>query len=552
MKKMNNYSILIIDDEPNNIIALTEILETEYTVCAVVDSRRAVETVESDMPDVILLDILMPDKDGYEIIAALKSSGKTRDIPVIFITGLDGISDEKKGLALGAVDYISKPFHNDIVKIRVQNQIKLIERHRQQALVTKITHNFLSDTFTDLLQADTLRMVGEFMDIAQLLLYKMDDDIFICKNEWINPTLNLKTRIGDKLELDEPMRSIINNSLINREGELCLHSNNPTYKEAMKPYRKNFHSYITAPVFIKGKMCAAIDFSREDDGRKWDDNEINLAMLVADVFSGVFERDAIEHDLNTVLKLKNELVAAKEYAEHSSRAKSEFLSRMSHEMLSPMNIIMGMLQVAKLKPEMAIDSLQEIDVASGRLLQVINDVLDISGIEYGIFKLNDSVFNFSNMIDEVLQTAEHNASVKQQSFDRSIDPLIPASLTGDEKRLKMVIANLLANAVKYTPANGEISFAVRVLNRENGTITLQIEVSDNGIGISDEQQKKLFNIFEQGDGGDTRLHGGIGIGLALSKRIVEMMGGNIRVASESGKGSKFTFDCKLNEGSGAE
>jgi len=299
MAKIDKYTILVIDDEPNNTIALTEILETEHTVCAVIDSLRALETAERDMPDVILLDILMPGMDGYEVISALKNSKKTQDIPVIFITGLDGIEAEEKGFTLGAADYISKPFHFAIVKTRVRNQIRLIERHRQQALMTKIAHSFLSDASTDSLLTDTLRMVGEFMDISQLLLYKLDDDVLTCQSEWINPALNLESRIGESFELSEPIITIINNLLTSRESDLCLHSNGTYFREALNPHRKNFQSFITTPIFIKGGICAVIDFSR-DDGQDWDKNEINLAVLVSDILSGVFERDAMESQFSIV------------------------------------------------------------------------------------------------------------------------------------------------------------------------------------------------------------------------------------------------------------
>jgi len=380
MSNQNQNRILVIDDEKSNIVALTNILNTEYKVYAVRDSREAVETVEKDMPDVILLDIVMPEIDGYEVISALKSSEKTRDIPVIFITGLDSAEAEEKGLTLGAADYIAKPFHSAIVRLRVQNQIKLIES-------------------------------------------------------------------------------------------------------------------------------------------------------------------------NVVLKLKADLIAAKEQAEHLSRAKSEFLSRMSHEMLTPMNAIMGMMQLVRMYglPDYIKENMDEMDTASQNLLKLINDVLDVSGMEYGSFTLSESVFDFNEMVKDVLQELGYNASAKHQTFYSSIAPEIPASLTGDEKRLKQVIFNLLGNAVKFTPEHGEIDFKARVLNEDNEMITLQIEVDDNGIGISDEQKNSLFDIFEQVDGGYKRKHGGIGIGLALSKRVIEMMDGNIWVESELKQGAKFTFTCKLKK-----
>jgi len=130
MNQQDKNSVLIVDDEKLNIIALTHILHKEYSVHAVIDSREAVEVAEEDMPDVILLDVLMPEMDGYAVIAALKKSEKARDIPVIFITGLDSIDSEEKGLALGAADYITRPFSPAIVKLRIRNQIKILNQFR--------------------------------------------------------------------------------------------------------------------------------------------------------------------------------------------------------------------------------------------------------------------------------------------------------------------------------------------------------------------------------------------------------------------------------------
>jgi len=128
MNEENKYSILIIDDDPNNIAAFTDILKDDYNLFAVTLSKNALEVAEAEIPDLILLDILMPDLDGYDVLAALKNSEVTRNIPVVFVTGLDGYDAEEKGLELGAADYISKPFHPAIIKLRLKNQIKLSER----------------------------------------------------------------------------------------------------------------------------------------------------------------------------------------------------------------------------------------------------------------------------------------------------------------------------------------------------------------------------------------------------------------------------------------
>jgi len=549
--KQKKYSILIIDDEKSNIITLSDILKTDYKVCAVIDSKEALETTEEDIPDLILLDIIMPDMDGYAVITALKKSEKTKDIPVIFISGLDKIEAEEAGLALGAVDYIPKPFNAAIVKLRVRNQIRLIEQVRQQTLMAKISHSFLSDSRIETLYSDTLCMIGEFMDIATVLLYNLSDDgkALVCQNEWLKPGLNLKTRIDDRFELNEPTISIINNLLTKNADEICLHSKNPAIKEIIKPQRDFLGNFISTPIFIKGELRAILVFSREDEDQEWNESEIDLAVLVSSIFSGVFERNEIEHDLNAVLKLKAELIASKEQAEHLSRAKSEFLSRMSHEMRTPMNSIMGMMQIINMGnvPDNFKSYIKEIEKASNNLLHLIDDVLDIASMDYGAIKLNNCAFDINSMFKDVLQTACFNADAKQQTIKSNIDPIIPDSVIGDKKRLKQVIENLLANAIKFTSENGKIELEARVLNGDNGIITLQIKVADNGIGIAKEQQNKLFKLMEQVDGSDTREYGGIGIGLPLSKRIVEMMGGKIWVESELNNGAAFYFTCKVHK-----
>jgi len=180
-------------------------------------------------------------------------------------------------------------------------------------------------------------------------------------------------------------------------------------------------------------------------------------------------------------------------------------------------------------------------------MRMIDDVLDVSDIEYGAFKLSNSTFDFNAMTRDLLREADNNAFKKRHLLNCRIDPSIPFMLSGDEKRLKQVINIFLSNAIKFTPENGEICFDARKISEDDIMITIQIEVTDNGIGISKEQQDKIFTIFEQVDSSLTREHSGMGIGLTLSKRIIEMMGGNIWVESELGKGAKFYLTCKLRK-----
>ena len=525
-------SVLIVDDERDNISSLKTILSPDYTVFASTNGKDAIETVNEFMPDVILLDVLMPDMDGYDVITALKNSEKMRDIPVIFITGLDNINAEIKGLALGAADYISKPFHPAIVKLRVQHQMQLVERLRQQALMTKIAHNFLANANTDSLFTDTLRMIGEFMDVATILLYKLDknNNIITCQNEWLNPELNIQTRIGDKVELNDKLLSIVNNLLQSKEKDLFSHSSNDILKDHIKLKRQHFENYIVAPIFVKGNMSDLIIFSRNEN-IKWNESETGLAVLIASIFSGVFEREAIQH------------------AEYLSRAKSEFLSRMSHEMRTPLNAIIGILQIFDLLgvPDNIKENCDVMNNSANKLLRLIDDVLEISDMEYGTFKLNEKAFDLKKILWDLLRETDESVTKKRQLLECKVDSNIPDLITGDERRLKQVIMILLDNASKFTEDDGEINFDARVIDSDNETVTVQIGVTDNGIGISKEQQKNIFSTFEQADNGQNREYGGAGLGLAISKRIVEMMKGKIWVESELGKGSKFYFTCKLKK-----
>jgi signal transduction histidine kinase len=248
-------------------------------------------------------------------------------------------------------------------------------------------------------------------------------------------------------------------------------------------------------------------------------------------------------------KMRRLYKVAHKRAEYAHRAKSEFMARMSHEMRTPMNAIMGLTHLVQIikEPDKVKQYFNEIDIASKQLLGLIDDVLDISGMEHDTFKLNDAVFSFKQMFHTVQQSIVSHVTEKQQTFNYTIDSSIPESLIGDEKRLRQVMGNLLSNAIKFTPKKGEINFKAGVLGEDKESVTLQMEIADNGMGISREQQESLFQIFEQIDGGNTRKHSGIGLGLHLSRRIIEMMDGKIGVESELGKGSRFTFTVKLKK-----
>jgi signal transduction histidine kinase/DNA-binding response OmpR family regulator len=238
---------------------------------------------------------------------------------------------------------------------------------------------------------------------------------------------------------------------------------------------------------------------------------------------------------------------AKNKSDMESRHKSAFLANMSHEIRTPMNAIIGMTTIGKTAGDMErmLYCFNKIEDASNHLLGVINDVLDMSKIEANKFELVPDEFDLEKMLQRVVNVVNFRIDEKQQKFSVYVDRAIPRTLIGDEQRIAQVITNLLWNAVKFTPEKGSISLAVRLAGKGNDLCTLQVSVSDTGIGISPEQQIKLFQSFEQAESSTTRKYGGTGLGLAISKSIVKLMGGSIWLKSEAGKGSVFTFTIQL-------
>jgi signal transduction histidine kinase/CheY-like chemotaxis protein len=276
---------------------------------------------------------------------------------------------------------------------------------------------------------------------------------------------------------------------------------------------------------------------------------MGLGIIAAIVAGGV-----IASPFKKIQEQNIRLTELKEMAENASRAKSDFLSNMSHEIRTPMNAIIGMTSIAKTANEVERKDycLSKIEDASTHLLGVINDILDMSKIEAKKFELSKGVFNFERMLQKVVAVINFRVDQKQQKFIVRLDKDIPPMLAGDDQRLAQVIANLLSNAVKFTPEGGSIRLDTKFIEEKDGLCTIQVSVTDSGIGISEEQQSRLFNSFTQAESDTSRKFGGTGLGLVISKQIVEMMNGRIWIESELGKGATFAFTARMERASAGE
>lgn len=328
---------------------------------------------------------------------------------------------------------------------------------------------------------------------------------------------------------------------------------NPEYQpDGMKSIEKG--AELRARTFIEGETI----FEWLYLTKSGEELPVETTLVRVETIEGpqlvAYSRDLreIKAKMAEIDRTHDELVKAKDLAESSLRAKTAFLANMSHEIRTPMTAIIGMTQIAKrTRDEERKDyCLDKVADASEHLLGVINDILDMSKIEAGHFELSPSDFQIEKMLSRIGNVMAMRIDQKEQDFLITMDKEVPHAIVADQQRLSQIIMNLLGNANKFTPERGKIRLHIglKTIDELTRECILQFDIIDSGIGISEEQQSRLFRSFEQADNTISRRYGGTGLGLAISKNIVSHMGGEIWVESTPGLGSTFSFTIKTQRG----